>query len=820
MKRGFGWRVFLSVVVLAGSAWFVLTEPIRLGLDLRGGTQIVLEAQDTEERTVNADTVSRTLEVLRRRVDQLGVSEPTIQESGERRIIIELPGVSDPDEALEVIGRTAQLRFHPVLGPPTPDDEETPGRDRDRGNRQDDEEEQEEEALVLEDEDGERIRLEEARLTGDAVGDAQAIVDTQIGAQWQVSISFRGEGGDQWAELTGEAACEPAGSFQRRVAIVLDREVLSSPQVDEGIECNVGIPPGGDTVITGDFTESEAKDLALLIRAGALPVPVEVVERRTVGPTLGDAAIDASVQAALIGGLLTILYVVVYYRALGVLAMFALLAYGLISYAVLLAIGATLTLPGIAGFVLAIGMAVDANVLIFERGKEEFAEGRRLRTALTRGFDKAWSAIADSNATTVLAAIILFFFATGAVRGFGLTLVIGVAVSMFSAILITRVLVDLATRSRALESRPNVFGMNVGGRFRNYLKEHPFDIMSRSRIWFGISVAIGILAVAGLVSRGLNFGLEFTGGRLVAYQTAQTVDLDELRSELADAGFARAVVQESGEDTVSVRAADVSDADEQAITDAVETVGGPAEIVRDEFIGPTIGEELRRSALIALALGLGVQMLYLAFRFRWTYGASAVIALFHDLLILIGIFAWLGKDVDGVFIAALLTVIGYSINDSVVIFDRIREQRRLRTREPVARVANDACLQTVPRTINTGLGALFILVALFLLGGETLTDFALALIIGILVGTYSSVFTAAPLVVAFENLADRKQGGPAGRAAAERPKGAGPKAAAPKTEDAKTEGAATSGSKKSGSKKRGAGSSKKRSGKKPARKGR
>jgi len=508
---------------------------------------------------------------------------------------------------------------------------------------------------------------------------------------------------------------------------------------------------------------------------------------------------------------MTILYVIAYYRALGVLAALALLAYGLISYATLLAIGATLTLPGIAGFVLAIGIAVDANVLIFERGKEEFAEGRRLRTAMSRGFDKAWSAIADSNATTVLAALILFFFASGAVRGFGLTLVVGVAASMFSAILITRVLVDLATRVRALESRPSLFGMNVGGRLRNYFKERPFDIMSRSKIWFAISLATMVLAIAGLVAQGLNFGLEFTGGRLIEYSTTQEADLDEIRGELADAGFPRAVVQESGAGNVSVRAADLSSADEETIADAVTAVGGSAEVVRDEFIGPTIGDELRRSALIALALGLGVQMIYLAFRFRWTYGVSAVMALFHDLVILVGIFAWLGKDIDGVFIAALLTVIGYSINDSVVIFDRIREQRKLRAREPVAHVANDACLQTIPRTINTGMGALFILFALYFLGGDTLTDFALALIIGILVGTYSSVFTAAPLVVAFENFAGRKQPGAPAR---------GSKDGAARAATSKGEGSKSAESKSTAPKPKSAKSPKKRKKKKPARRGR
>ena len=746
MSKAFRWRVLLAVAVLGGAVALVLTRPVVLGLDLRGGTQIVLEAQDTPEQTVDQDTVGRTLEVLRRRVDQLGVSEPTLQESGDRRIIVELPGVTDPDEALEVIGRTAQLTFHPVRGL---------ARGQGDGGEQDDEEAQDQGRrgrLVLEDEDGERIRLGRVALTGDAVGDAQAILDEpQFGGQWQVSISFRGEGGDRWAEITGDAACEPPGSPQRRVAIVLDRTVLSSPQVVEEIQCNQGIT-GGDTVITGDFTEDEAKELALLIRAGALPVPVEVVEQRTVGPTLGEAAIDASVEAALIGGALTIAYVIVYYRLLGLMAAVALLSYGLISYAVLVGLRATLTLPGIAGFVLAIGMAVDANVLVFERGKEEFATGRGLRSAMTRGFDKAWTAILDSNATTLLAAIILFFFAAGAVRGFGITLAVGVAVSMFSALVITRLFVDFGVSRRSLSTKSGWFGMNIGGRLRRRFQERPFDIMSRSRIWFALSTLTLVLALGTIAFRGLDFGLEFTGGRLIEYSTAQPTDLDEVRTELAGAGFPRAVVQESGDGNVAVRAGMLAEEDEDRIAAAVSAVGGDVEVVRDEFIGPTIGDELRRRAVIALALGLGAQLLYLAFRFRWTFGASADVALFHDVIILLGIFALLGKEIDGVFIAALLTVIGYSINDSVVIFDRVREHRRLRPKEDLAAVANDACLQTIPRTINTGLGALFILVTLYLLGGETLTDFAFALIVGILVGTYSSVFTATPLVVLFERL--------------------------------------------------------------------
>jgi SecD/SecF fusion protein len=737
LSRQVVWRAFAVLTVVGAAIALLVTRPIRLGLDLRGGTQIVLEARATESQQVDADTVIRTLEVLRRRVDQLGVAEPSLQRSGEDRIIVELPGLTDPEEALEVIGRTAQLTFHQVLGVAGPK-----GRSAGTGDGRE---------RVLADEEGNRLRLARPVLTGDALGDAEAVVDPQLGAAWQVTLSFRDDGGDKWADITGKAACEPVGSSQRRVAIVLDNDIISSPEVSPDVDCDVGIT-GGDTVITGDFDQQEAKDLALLIRAGALPVPVEVVEQRTIGPTLGGAAIRASVEAAIIGGALTILYVVAYYRVLGVLAAVALLVYGVTSYAVLLALGATLTLPGIAGFVLAIGMAVDANVLVFERTKEEFSAGKRLRAAALEGFKKAWSAIADSNATTLLAAIILFYFAAGAVRGFGITLTIGVLVSMFTALVVTRVLVEVAMKSRFLSSRPGALGMNVGSGLRKRLEERPIDLMSRSKWWFGLSALVLAVALAGLVGRGLTLGLEFTGGRLIEYSTARPVDLDELRSELAGSGFARTVVQESGENNVSIRAGELSEQDETEIRAVVESLGGDADEVRDEFIGPTIGDELRHKAVIALALGLGAQLVYLAVRFRWTYGASAVVALFHDVMILLGIFAWLQKDVDGVFVAALLTVIGYSINDSVVVFDRIREQRRLRGKERLSVVANDACLQTIPRTINTGLGALFILTALYFLGGETLTDFALALIVGILVGTYSSVFTAAPLAVAFDRL--------------------------------------------------------------------
>src|SRR5215216_4124380 len=717
----------------------VVTNPARLGLDLRGGTQIVLEAKDSPDRRVDGDTLARTLEVLRRRVDQLGVAEPTLQRSGDRRVIVELPGVYDPREAVEVIGRTAQLAFHPVLGLAEPAAGEPATTAPPAGDGE----------LVLADEGGGRLRLGPPALTGDAVGDARAELDPQFQARWQVAIELKGDGGRRWAALTGEAACEPVGDPGRRVAIKLDAQVISSPEVDPSIACGQGIG-GGQTVITGDFGQQEAERLALLIRAGALPVPVEVVEQRTVGPTLGEAAITASVQAAVLGAALTMLYMIAWYRLLGGLASVALLCYGLLSFAVLLALGSTLTLPGIAGFVLAIGMAVDANVLVFERMREEHRAGAGIRRSLDGGFAKAFSAIADSSVTTLLAAGLLFFLASGAVRGFGVTLSVGVLVSLFTALVVTRVLVELAARSAAVRRRPGLLGLEGGGRLAHWLATRGPDLVGRARWWLAASLVALLLAAAGLTVRGPSFGVEFTGGRLLEYRTERPVDLDATRQALAEAGFPRAVAQASGDGNLTVRTGQLDQAGEQRVQQAVTAVGGQVSELRDEFIGPTIGAELRRKALLALGIALVVQLGYLAVRFRWTFGAAAVIAMFHDVAILLGLFAWLGKPLDGMFLAALLTVIGYSVNDSVVVFDRIRERLRSRTREPLDRLANDACLQTIPRTVNSGLGALFILAALFVLGGDTLTDFALALLVGILVGTYSSVFVAAPLLVAFE----------------------------------------------------------------------
>ncbi|GIE36197.1 protein translocase subunit SecDF [Actinoplanes italicus] len=755
MSRAIVVRAVLALVVLVVSGWLLATRPPRLGLDLRGGTQIVLETRDGEFAKADAVTTDEALEVLRRRVDELGVAEPTLARSGERRIIVELPGVTEPAEAVRVIGRTAQLTFRPVLGVATPEPSASSSASRSASPSAAPSAAPGGEAeTVLASEDGERLRLGPAALSGQQVDGATA-TPGEFGG-WQVNLDFRGTGGDAWRKLTADAACAPPGDPARRVAIVLDQEIISSPQVNEDVGCNVGIT-GGRTQITGTFTDTEAKDLALLVRAGGLPVPVEVIEQRTVGPSLGQAAIEASALAAVLGTIATILFIIGVYRIVGGVAAVALVCYGLISYAALLAIGATLTLPGLAGFVLAIGMALDANVLIFERAREEYAAGgprRSLRTALRAGFTNAWSAIADSNITTLLAAGLLFFLASGPVRGFGVTLSIGVLASMFTALVLTRVLASPLVATRWLTRRPNWSGLSGIGWVRRRLEARNPDIMGRRRLLLSISVVASLLAITGIGMRGLNLGVEFTGGRLVEYSASAPLSADEARTAVTAAGLDRAVVNTSGTGNISVRAGAFDENTETAVRSALsEAGGGDIQRLRDEKIGPTLGEELRRNALIALAVALAVQLAYLAFRFRWQWGAAAVLAMFHDVLILVGVFAWLGRPVDGVFLAAVLTVIGYSVNDSVVTFDRIRELVRGKDsrRTSFAALANLGSLQTVPRTVNTGLGAIFILTALAVLGGDSLVDFAVALLVGIIVGTYSSVFLATPLAVVFES---------------------------------------------------------------------
>lgn len=728
------WRAIASFVVLAGALAFAYFQPAQLGLDLRGGTQIVLETQDSDRIEADAEATDRALEVLRGRVDALGVAEPTLARSGENRIIVELPGVQDPREAAEQLGQTAQLTFHEVLRP-----------------AQEGEEPEEEGQLVVPDETGAPLLLGPTAVDGEGVSDAAAAQPQDSIGQWVVNVDFAGDGRSGWRELVASACANPEAG--NRVAILLDQEIISSPGVVPAL-CQSG--GGNSTQISGDFTQAEANDLAVLIKGGALPVPVEIIEQRTVGPTLGAAAIDASIEAGIIGIILTGLFIVFVYRLMGLLATIALGTYAIISYGILVWLGATLTLPGLAGFVLAIGLAIDANVLVFERAREEYAEREQdgLAPALTTGFNKAWSAIIDSNLTTLVAAGLLFLLAAGPVRGFGVTLSIGVLASMFSALVVARVLTEWAVKRKFVRERPGLTGIAKVGPIRRWLDTSGPDLMRRSGLWVGVTLAVAVVSIGGIVIRGLDLGVEFTGGRQLEFSSSQVVDPEEARVAVGEAGFPSAVVQRSSGDgeseNISVRVEDITNDEAIQIEEAIESLGGTLTKERDELIGPSLGAELRDKALLAFAIAIAGQMIYLAWRFRWTYALSAQLSMAFVVLTVVGIFAWWGKVIDAVFLAAILSIIGLAVNDTIVVFDRIREGTRDLAGRSLRAAVNQAILSTIPRTINTGLGAMFILAALTVLGGDSLQDFSIALLLGLGIGMLATIFTASTLAILLE----------------------------------------------------------------------
>ncbi|MGZ5399816.1 MAG: protein translocase subunit SecD [Nocardioides sp.] len=726
MSRGAWIRLLFVLGLLAGCAWISVDREPELGLDLRGGAQFIFEAQATEDTAATAENVDRTLEVLRGRVDALGVAESTLVRQGENRILVELPGITDEQEAEDAraqIGQTAQLTVHPVLR--TVANPEAEPRNPDN--------------LILPSDSGDVIEMGPPALQGDQITGAQAALDQ---VTWVVNVDFSGEGSDAFGELSAEAAC--AQGAQNRIAIVLDGEVISSPGVN--VACGGAIR--NTTQISGSFSDAEAQELAALIEGGALPLPLESISDRLVGPTLGDQAIEDSFEAGLVGLILTGLFITLVYRFVGFLATIALASYALIAYAMLLLLGATLTLPGLAGFVLAIGLAIDANVLVFERAREEYVDAPKagLSHALTTGFNKAWTAIIDSNVTTLLAAGLLFVLASGPVKGFGVTLSIGVIASMISALVIARLLTQVGVSIPWVARHPRFTGLGYVGKVRGYLDRTNPDLMSRRKVWLAGSLVALAAALAGIVGPGLNLGIEFTGGRTLDYSTEREVTVDQAREAIAEAGFPEAVVQGADTADFTVRLGDISNEEEDRIQAALEEIGGPVTQEDDQRIGASLGNELRDKALLAFGIALLAQMLYLAVRFKWTFGVAAVVAMFHDVLLVVGLFAWLGKPIDGVFLAAALTIIGLSVNDTVVVFDRIRERWRGSVDKSFVEISNKACVETMPRTVNTGLGAMFILAALALLGGDSLQDFALALLVGLVVGTYSSVFTATPIL--------------------------------------------------------------------------
>lgn len=729
MSRAAWIRFVLVLGLLAGCAALALNKEPTLGLDLKGGVSVTLQTYDSPSGTkANAENTDRTKAVLEQRVNALGLSEPNIVRSGENRIIVELPGVKDADEAAEQLGQTAQLTVHPVVAGSITDKDQKPSK---KGNK-----------IVESDTPGEGfLEIGPTALEGEDITGAQP--GQPQGTEWVVDVDFSRAGSKKFSDLSATAAC--AEGDQRRIAIVLDNKVISAPEVQ--VPCGSSIQ--GGTQISGGFTVDEVNELAALIEGGSLPLEVKPIDVRFAGPTLGKQAIDDSIWAGVVGIALTGLFIVAVYRFVGLMATLALASYALLAYAMLIALGSTLTLPGLAGFVLAIGMAIDANVLVFERAREEYAAypSAGLRRALMVGFNKAWSAIIDSNVTTLLAAGLLFFLGSGPIKGFGVTLTIGVIASMISALIIARVLTEVGVSNKWISKHPAVTGIGDIGRVRKWLDRKNPDLMKGRRNWLALSGVVTVIALSGIFVNGLNLGVEFAGGRVLEYSTQKTVSADDAREALADADVDVASVQETDGGKILVRTGTISGEEAQEVQDVIAKVGGTADLERDEKISASFGKELRDRALIAFGVAFLAQLLYLAVRFKWTFGVSAVIAMMHDVAIVVGLFAWLGKPIDGIFLAAAMTIIGLSVNDTVVVFDRIRERwRGSKPTDTFAAQANKAAVETLPRTVNTGLGTMFILAALAIIGGDSLRDFSIALLVGLVVGTYSSVFVATPLV--------------------------------------------------------------------------
>lgn len=694
-------------------------KAIHLGLDLQGGMHLVLEVDTRDMSAKEADlAVEQALTIIRNRVDQFGVAEPKIQRQGKNRIIVQLPGIRDPERARELIGRTALLEFKIVkdwadskerllekLSNEIPPGYYIP-------------ESKEEEVFLVE---------KEPALTGRELSTAAPEI---YEARPEVSLEFTKKGAEIFSEVTGEHVGE-------RLAIILDDVVYSAPVIKEKIT-------GGKARISGHFTMDEAKDLAVILRCGALPSSVEKIEERTVGPSLGLDSINKGVRAAIVGFILVVLFMLLYYRLGGLIADFCLLLTLLFLMAAMAGFKATLTLPGIAGIVLTIGMAVDANVLIFERMKEELRSGKSIRTSVEGGYTKAFPTIMDSNVTTLIAALVLFQFGTGPVKGFAVTLSIGILTSMFSALIVSRAIFEFLTSRRGFKrlSMASLIGATR------------IDFINRRKIAYALSI---ILIVVGLVAFGLrrekNFGIDFRGGSLIQLKFDSPVSADEGRKALNEIGLGASTLQQfdAGKGMIIRSTEDAAD----SVISKFSQVFKLEEVQRRETVGPEAEKNLRRTTLLALLWAFIGMLIYIALRFEFKFAIAAIIALFHDALITIGAFSLTGREFSLPFIAALLTIIGYSINDTIVVFDRIRGNRKILRKEPFPVMVNISINETLSRTLLTSLTTLVVVISLFFLGGEVIHDFAFALLVGITVGTYSSICVASPLVVAWQKRARR-----------------------------------------------------------------
>jgi len=836
--------LLLVAGLLAGSLAAIFTKDTKLGLDLRGGVELIYQAEPTPQApTITPENIERAIDVMRDRVDALGVAEPEIQRTGDNQIAVALPGVANAERAEEQVGQVAQLFFYDweanVIGPdgrPAPADPNVTGgqaagsasrppaitqyeaiqRAEDRrpvrdgnnshrglyyvvndrndtvvaGPEQSREDVLEELPIRGQRERGERplARGERIAVVPEGTTIVRAEVDDQIsetnvpdawyvladnvalrgtdirnpeqnfdqgpGGSGQpiVTFDFSDDGRRRWREVTAEIARRgqanqlpgtPAQAAAQHFAIVLDDELISVPFIDFTENPN-GIDAANGSQIEGGFTIESAQELANLLKTGALPVRLELISRSQVSATLGQQSLDQGLVAALGGFAIVALFLVSFYRVLGLIAVTGLLVYGVYFYALIKLIPVTLTLPGIAGLVLTLGVAADANIVIFERVKEEIRSGRGIVSGIAAGYRKGITAIIDANVVTIMVAFILFVLATSGVRGFALTLGLGTIVSLFTAVLATQAVLGTLGRTRLLARRSALGAAGEGRRIR-------YDFMGKSKWFFSASGLILLICALSLSTQGLNLGIDFESGTRIRAALERPATEDQVRGALQGLPAADAEIQRFQEEGVGANGFQISTgtlrpdqvrAVESRLDDRFGIRGSP----NTQSIGPTFGATVARNAIIAIIASLLVISIYLTLRFQWKYAVPVLIAVAHDILITAGIYALVGQEVTTSTVAALLTVLGFSLYDTIIVFDRVRENVPRMPRATFSQIVNRSMSEVIVRSLITNLCTVLPVLSLLLFGGETLRDFALALIVGTISGTYSSVFIAGQVL--------------------------------------------------------------------------
>ena len=680
---------------------------------------ITLKLSELYTQSLLKDALNRSVDVVRKRLNETGLTEPSVTLQGSDAILVQMPGVSDPTQVKKLLGTTAQMTFHWQVNS------------------------QSGQSMTKQDDSGKVYQLEQrVALEGEHITDAAGVLSNENG---QPVVTFRLDnvGAKQFATMTRD-------NIGRVLAIVLDDKVVTAPVINSVI-------PGGRGEITGNFTLPEASNVALMLRTGALPVPLSIIEERTVGPDLGSDAIQTGIESGLAGGLLVLAFMVVIYGRWGAIASVALCVNMALVFGALTLFGATLTLPGIAGLILTMGMAVDANILINERIREESKKGRPATSAIHVGFEKAFATIVDSNFTTLIAVSLLFMFGSGPIKGFAVTIAIGLVSSVFTAVALTKMLMLSVAGRKQVDTRdrtPLTFSSPL---LRLSDKLQGVNFLAKRRLALAISIVLTVLSIGLFAKPGLHYGVDFTGGTLIEL-TAPKLSTDALRDVIRSNGFEQVSIQEYGSahhyllraPVSTMKSNEVSAGANLSQTDqlklAISSADANVSFDKVDMVGPKVSGGFAELSILALLIAGAGMLIYLWSRFEAHFALAALLTVVLDLTKTIGFFALTGIEFNLTAVAALLALIGYSINDKVVVLDRIRELIRLDAAKPLGEIINSAVNSTLSRTVFTSVTTLLALLPMALFGGDAVASFALPMVFAVIIGTSSTLFITSTLL--------------------------------------------------------------------------